>query len=109
MVAGKTSKTWADSSSEKFTKRSRDTDIIDIDDDDQPPVKTQCQSQAGPSTNTLSTAVLSTKAKGKWPARDDLEDRSTTLSDPPSQPLFPSPVKGSLRQTRKSTRHTKKY
>jgi hypothetical protein len=74
-------KTWADSSPEKFTKCSHNIDIIDIDDDDQPPAKTQRQSQAGPSMKAA-TAVLSTKAKGKQPARDELEDWSTTLSDP---------------------------
>ena len=109
MVTGKTLKTWVDSSPEKFTKCSHDTDIIDINDNDQSPTKTQRQSQAGPSTKAPSTAVLSTKVKGKQLAHDKLEDWSTTLSDPLSPPPSPSLAKGSLRQTRKSTHHTQKY
>jgi hypothetical protein len=46
-----------------LTKCSCDIDIIDIDDNDKPPAKTQHQSQAGPSMKASSTAVLSIKVK----------------------------------------------
>jgi len=116
-LAGKPSKSmWGDSlpSSGPFTatKSPRKRPHPAEDDEDgnsSPTTRVARRLPGGPSaaastsTNTQKPRV-SSKAKGKRPARDDSEDRSTTLSQPPSSVEIVESVPTKTRNTRCTNR-----